>query len=392
MGETESSKALETKLAQLRITSKRTEGILAKSDEESIARHQGTLRTIIGEVENLRIAVEAEKIGKNENTTEWSEEIDTKINEADKDVRLTKEWLAKHKRRQENIEKEEKMQFEVKLYESKVKLQREQTLQINDEIPHASENMIGMQAKLPKLIISQFDGSHMDWPRFWGQFTENIEKSSIAPVTKFAYLRELLAPKIRHTVEALPFTAEGYNRAKSILQDKFGKESEIVKAYTREILELPTIHGVSPKIIHDFSEKLTYCVQALETLKRLDGVNGAVSMTLDKVPGIRGDLVRTDPAWEKWDFVKLVEALSQWCRRNPIEKPIARDDEQSYNKRRDKLYHVSRQRANQRNCIYCDDSTHRTNDCPKVVLTSARKQILAKKRLCFKRRGKPQSL
>ena len=55
--------------------------------------------------------------------------------------------------------------------------------------------MIGMQAKLPKLVISQFNGSHMNWPRFWGQFTENIEKSSIAPVTKFAYLRELLAPK-----------------------------------------------------------------------------------------------------------------------------------------------------------------------------------------------------
>ena len=146
--------------------------------------------------------------------------------------------------------------------------------------------------KMPKLVISQFNGSHMDWPRFWGQFTENIENSSIAPVTKFVYLRELLAPKIRHTVEALPFTAEGYNRAKSLLQDKFGKESEIVKVYTREILELPIIHGANPKKIHEFNEKLTYCVQALETLKKLDGVNDAVSMTLDKVPSIRGDLVR----------------------------------------------------------------------------------------------------
>ena len=39
--------------------------------------------------------MEAEKIGKSENTTEWNEEIDSKINEADKDVRLTKEWLTK---------------------------------------------------------------------------------------------------------------------------------------------------------------------------------------------------------------------------------------------------------------------------------------------------------
>ena len=29
-------------------------------------------------------------------------------------------------------------------------------------------------------------------------------------------------------------------------------------------------------------------------------------MTIDKLPWIRGDLVRTDLGWEKWDFVKYV--------------------------------------------------------------------------------------
>ena len=81
----------------------------------------------------------------------------------------------------------------------------------------------------------------MDWTRFWGQFTENIEKSSIPPVTKFACLRELLVPNVRKMVEALPFTPEGYNRAKSLLKDKFSKESEIVKVYTCKILGLLTI-------------------------------------------------------------------------------------------------------------------------------------------------------
>ena len=74
-------------------------------------------------------------------------------------------------------------------------------------------------------------------------------------------------------MEALPFTSEGYNRAKSILQEKFGKESEVVKAYTQEILDLPTIPNSNPKKISEFSEKLT-CVQALETLKKLEQVNG----------------------------------------------------------------------------------------------------------------------
>ncbi|CAB4018615.1 Hypothetical predicted protein, partial [Paramuricea clavata] len=112
MSETNASTALETKLVQLQLTTKRTDGILAKSEEEPIARHQGTLRTVIGEVDKLRLTVEAEKLGRKEDTTEWSEEIDTKISEADSHVRLTKEWLAENKRKLEEMENDEKIKFE----------------------------------------------------------------------------------------------------------------------------------------------------------------------------------------------------------------------------------------------------------------------------------------
>ena len=98
----------------------------------------------------------------------------------------------------------------------------------------------------------------MDWPRFWGQFTETIDKTSVAPITKFSYLRELHDPKVKRTIEALPLTVEGYNRAKSILMEKFGKDSEIIKAYTSAILGLLTITGANPNKISGFSEKLTY--------------------------------------------------------------------------------------------------------------------------------------
>jgi hypothetical protein len=98
----------------------------------------------------------------------------------------------------------------------------------------------------------------MDWPRFWRQFNEAIDKSSIAPITKFTYLRELLSPKVKRCVETVPFTSKGYNRAKSILLDKFGKESEIVNSYGREILELPYTTSANPRKVAEFSEKLSY--------------------------------------------------------------------------------------------------------------------------------------
>ena len=39
-------------------------------------------------------------------------------------------------------------------------------------------------------------------------------------------------------------------------------------------------------------------------------------MTLRKLIAIRGDLVRSDPDWESWDFAKLSEAVRQWVKRN----------------------------------------------------------------------------
>ena len=41
-------------------------------------------------------------------------------------------------------------------------------------------------------------------------------------------------------------------------------------------------------------------------------------MCLDKLEGIRGDLVRTDDDWRQWDFPKLVDALRKWTERNPV--------------------------------------------------------------------------
>ncbi len=86
----------------------------------------------------------------------------------------------------------------------------------------------------------------MDWPRFWGQFTETVDKAHIAAINKFTYLCRFLGPNVKHRVGALPFTVEGYNRAKSILADQYGKNSEIVKAYIKEIMNLPHISGANP--------------------------------------------------------------------------------------------------------------------------------------------------
>ena len=278
--------------------------------------------------------------------------------------------------------REDQLKFEKELHERKIKLQAD-LMQENQGDASSKQT----SAKLPKIEIERFEGSFSDWPRFWGQFTETIDKADIASINKFTYLCGLLGSKVKNAVEALPFTSEGYNRARSILQSRYGKESEIVKAYVKEIMDLPVITSANPKKISEFSEKLSYCVQALETMNKLEQVNGNVPMTLDKLPAIRGDLVRMDPDWEKWDFAQLSEAVRLWTRRNPVDvKAMERETSEQLHRRQErsnKLFQARGQERKPSKCVYCGDGGPKSSECQKISTLDERKQFLARKKLCF---------
>jgi hypothetical protein len=198
---------LDTKLTQLSMAVKRTGNILDAGKRESIKRHLGTLQTIIKEANQCKGTVEAQKISNKEDISkidEWNVEIEGKLEIADNEVTRLEQWLAENERNEKFVAQEELFKLEMAMHQKKLKMQAE--LSVPQKQPEAVEcEASGIKiAKLPKLVISKFDGSYMDWPRFWGQFVEAIDKSSIAPISKLTYLLELLEPNVKCTVEALP--------------------------------------------------------------------------------------------------------------------------------------------------------------------------------------------
>ena len=159
------------------------------------------------------------------------------------------------------------------------------------------------KVKLPKLVISKFEGTALDWFRFWNQFETEIDKQDISPVTKFSYLKEFLFPQVRKLIDGLPFTPEGYSRAKSILVSTYGKPTVVANAHIKCITSLPIITGTHPNRVHEFYEKLIVSTQALDTMNKLKDINGYVKITLDKLPGIRADLVRLHDDWQDWGLL-----------------------------------------------------------------------------------------
>ena len=260
----------------------------------AIKRHLAALQTTANEANECRRTTEAFKIENKEELSkikEWSDELDLKFDVAHAAIQNLENFFAEAKEAKMFVTHEEELKHQKFLHEEKTKMQTESSSAPKVQM-ECKESGVFLPAtvKLPKLVIAKFNGSVIDWPKFWGQFSEAVDKSTLAPITKFTYLLELLEPNVQRSVESLPFSPEGCNRAKVILKDKYGKESEIAKCHVKEILDSPNISGTNPRKITNFCDKLTYSVQAVETMGKLSYVNGNVSMTLDKLSGIRGDL------------------------------------------------------------------------------------------------------
>ena len=144
-------------------------------------------------------------------------------------------------------------------------------------------------------------------------------------------------------------------------------------------MSLPHVRGANVKQIHDFYEKLASSVQALEALGKLKTVAGYARLTLDKLEGIRADIVRID---DDWGFSQLLEQLRKWTERNPVQSDQDADRHNKHGKR-DKFFGAYGQEAKPRPCAYCEATNHKSSECTKVTQVADRKKILVTKALCF---------
>ena len=316
---------LQGKLKAVAFTLSKTDSISEKRNKITIQRHKDSLNSMLNAIQTLKQQIGEAKFTNGESEKDvgdWDKSVEARIKQVDAKVTSLSKVIGhleiEEKARQQeeqcklvNTTRQDQLEFERKQYELKLEFEAKIDELKNKKIMTSSieHTEKASAAKLSKLVIIKSNGTTQDWLRFWNQFEAEIDKSQVAAVTKFSYLKELVEPKVRNAIDSLQFTVEGYERAKSILKSKYGKPCEIVHAYVQNIMSLPTISENQPKRVHEFYETLVYNVQSLETLGKLRDINGHVRTILDKLEGIRGDLVRNDKDWQEWDFPRLVEAL-----------------------------------------------------------------------------------
>ena len=118
---------------------------------------------------------------------------------------------------------EQKLQAELEITEKRMELEREAK---------------STSAKLPKLKITPFKGTVVDWIRFENIFLTQIDKKRISNEEKFGYLLELVNPKVRDRFANLKPSTEGYETAWKRLNAEYGQTKQVVNAHMEEIIGL----------------------------------------------------------------------------------------------------------------------------------------------------------
>ena len=400
---------LNGKLQALNFRIGKTAEAIEKRERDAAERCCESLHKAINAVSDLRETIEDKKFGKGdsaEDVNDWASKlnIDDTLNRADQCSKQLKTLIAEIVREAKQADELHDHQHALELEQEKLQMQHEATAKAHAEQLEFERKRLELQqqqheglstsqhgiasgdsaVKMPKLIISQFDGTHRDWMRFWGQFETQIDKSGVPGVTKFSYLKELVDPKVRNLIGGLPFTDEGYSKAKELLCRKFGNTSEIVGSYVRNILELPNIKERNVEGIHEFYETLLFNVESLRTMGELKKLDAAVRFTFDKLQVIKMELTMVNENWAEWDFDQFLSVLEKWSINNPVLKTKYSQREKGkafWSNEEGKRDTGNWPRAS--GCFYCESNQHKAVNCDKVKSNDERKKILSTKRLCY---------
>lgn len=180
---------LKAKLQLYELTQEKTESIISTGITEKIRRHKEALQSIVAGTEEAKREVEQAKLEGGEasdKVKEWGKEMELKIDTADTEITLLEECVKRMMADAENEERETKETLLACQHEEQLKFERQQ---LEQKAEFAKENVSSrskQNVKLPKLVITKYNGALENWLAFWNKFEAEIDKTDLPSVTKFA--------------------------------------------------------------------------------------------------------------------------------------------------------------------------------------------------------------
>ncbi|UYV83406.1 hypothetical protein LAZ67_23000906 [Cordylochernes scorpioides] len=90
--------------------------------------------------------------------------------------------------------------------------------------------------KLPKMALTVYEGTCLEWLGWWSQFKTIHESPGLSEVEKLQYLVQSMRAGTQ--ADRLPLTTANYPKVVKALQDRFGDKVILTEVYVRQLLKL----------------------------------------------------------------------------------------------------------------------------------------------------------
>lgn len=167
--------------------------------------------------------------------------------------------------------------------------------------------------KLPELKIPKFNGSLLDWRRFWNQFEANIDKREDFPeVQKLTYLQTYLEGDAERAIRGYATTAENYKKAKETLEARFGNKQARISAHMKELRSLKSVCDISDVSgMREMFDTLEFNITNLKELEVDVETYGSllIAMLYDRIPEEIQVKIAEEFGDKDWNLEKSLEIM-----------------------------------------------------------------------------------
>ena len=172
--------------------------------ESELIKQKQLYEKRLDEINSLKMEI-LEAMIKNENTEEeieqWTENhraavaiYNAQIEEIENRIITLEREKEADDAEQEERRTQRRLEEERRILEMQVEVEKKEEMEKEEKKKEYSllNDCKFSKMKLPKLVITKFDGTHFDWSRFWNQFERQIDKCDLTQVSKFSYLQQLV--------------------------------------------------------------------------------------------------------------------------------------------------------------------------------------------------------
>ena len=195
---------INTQMKMLELAERETERLLKRNILNELQKHLVNIQKRLDALQDLKYKVQELMISESEESKKIDEftakieedmaRFDGVVSELEKSVKRLNDGEQAKTRSKVDQEQEEnfRRRYEEEMRSEEMRMGMRKKYANSEGKKSATESN---KVKLPKLVISKFEGTALDWFHFWNQFKTEIDKQDISPVTKFSYLRSFYFPK-----------------------------------------------------------------------------------------------------------------------------------------------------------------------------------------------------